>query len=297
MGGSLSVEDETGHGATFLLPRLLDADPVDWPVVRECILTCPDQCRMYCHGAEPSLLLRAIRRSAPVGVIELLDINDEDAKDQISPASETILHAAANDPELVRYFLKRCPEQASMSDDLGRLPLHRSTNVEAARRLIDVYPKALRHRSGKFGRLALHEALLQDRIDPDLVRTLSRESGLETRASGCVMSRDKRGRTPFRLLLDSLEREFVDEQWNVLHEWICRQWHTGPDLHVHIEHGGTKSLRMMEKALKAFPNQIVERDKFGRTPLHVAAFNGQCDADALEALIRENPRAPRMTGQ
>lgn len=294
MGGSQSLEEDVE--ANVLLPQLLETNAdVDWQLVRRCLRRSPEQACLYAHGVEPSMLLRAIQRSAPVDVVELLIDSDEDAKDQISASGETVLHSACNNSAIASLLLKRCPGQASTKDHLGRLPLHLCTNVDAAHLLIQAYPAALAVRSGEFGSLPLHCALAQERLDVDLLRALGDQS-LHLLRKGGVLARDKKGKTPLLQLLDRLESDLQDDLWNVLREWMARFCQGGLELHTHIEYGCCKSQRLMEKALESFPTEeIMRRDKWGRTPLHLAAINGECDADALETLIKANPKAPRMT--
>jgi ankyrin repeat protein len=68
------------------------------------------------------------------------------------------------------------------------------------------------------------------------------------------------------------------------------------ELHTLIEHACCHSQTLMDRALQDYADQASERDALGRTPLHIAAHIGSCcSTEALESLIRANPKAPRMT--
>ncbi len=293
MGGAQSI-DGNMEGNMQALPQLLESEEVDWTLVRECLHRSPEHALLYAHGIEPSMLSRAIKRSAPADVVELLIKCDEDAIHQLSDSGETILHASCNNGAAVRILLERHPDKASIKDCLGRLPLHLSKSPDAAKMLIEAFPQGLAQRSAQWGWLPLHHALSQDTVNPDLLRVLGDQDLYPIAAKG-ILSRDKKGSFPLKLLRDRLECNLVDDLWDVLQEWIFHLPRAGPQLHAHVEYGCCKTRSLMEKALQKFVGEAVERDLFGRTALHLAAINGQCDADALEALIRINPNAPRMT--
>jgi ankyrin repeat protein len=296
MGVSQSVVEEDAEGDLPLLPQLLEAENVDWDLVRRSLRHCPEQSCLYAHGVEPSMLLRAIKRSAPAAVVEMLieSDDDDDAKNQISATGESILHAACDSREVTSLVLKKCPQLASSRDYLGRLPLHLSTSVEAATLLIKAYPAALAARSGECGSLPLHYALAQEHLNADLLRVLADQT-LHPLRTGGILARNKHGVTPMKKLIDILELNLQDDLWNLLREWMGRLRRSEPELHKFIECGCCKSQQLMGKALETFSADISGRDEQQRTPLHVAAINGQCDADAFETLMKANPKAPRMT--
>lgn len=293
MGGSLSSEAHANRN-DLLLPQLLGTDQVDWTLVRQCLQQNPEQALLYAHGVEPSMLILAINRSAPADVVEMLMDCDDEAADQLSANGESILHVASSNTEATRVLLTRHPGKASVKDQVGQLPLHLATNEETARLLINSFPQGLAERSGKWGWLPLHYALSRDQLEPDLLRILGQHV-LRPRDSNIVLCRDKLGKTPLGMLVERLEMSYVDELWHVLREWLMRLPRSGPQLHTLIELNCCKTRPMMEKALEHFAHEVLERDRLGRTPLHVAAINGLCDADAFEVLIKANPKAPRMT--
>lgn len=295
MGGSQSAETrQVPVGNEMYLPQLLGADQVDWTLVRQCLEHNPEQALLYAHGVEPSMLSLAINRSAPADVLEMLMDSDDEAAHQLSGNGESILHVAGGNSEATRVLLARYPGKASVKDQVGQLPLHVATNEATAQLLINDFPQGLAARSGKWGWLPLHQALSREQLEPNLLRILGQQD-LCKREVDIVLCRDKHGKTPLQLLVARLELGFVDELWHVLQEWIMRLPRTGPQLHAHIELSCCKTRLLMEKALEYFSNDIFDRDCLGRTALHVAAINGQCDADAFEVLIRANPKAPRMT--
>jgi ankyrin repeat protein len=240
------------------------------------------------------MLILAINRSAPADVVEMIMDCDDEAADHLSANGESILHVACSNSEATRVLLARHPGKVSVKDHVGQLPLHVATNEVTAQLLIHLFPQGLVERSRKRGWLPLHHALSREQIEPDLLRILGNQD-LCPREVNIVLCRDKHGKTPLRMLLERLETSFVDELWHVLQEWIMRLPRSGPHLHAHIELSCCKTKLLMEKALEHFADEIFERDDMGRTPLHIAAINGQCDADAFEVLIRANPKAPRMT--
>lgn len=293
MGGSHSSESHP-HWNDQSLPQLLGADRVDWVLVKRCLQRNPEQALLYAHGVEPSMLIVAINRSAPADVVEILMDCDDEAADQVSANGQSILHVACSNSEASRVLLARHPGKASVKDQFGQLPLHLATNEVTAQLLINSFPQGQVERSGKWGWLPLHHALSREQVQPDLLRVLG-QLDRRSREVNMVLCRDKHGKTPLQMLVERLEIKFVDELWQVLQEWIMRLPRSGPQLHALIELSCCKTRPLMEKALEHFANEILERDHLGRTPLHVAAINGQCDADAFEVLIRANPKAPRMT--
>ena len=293
MGASQSSETQRQWNEPSL-PQLLGADQVDWTLVRQCLQNTPEQSLLYAHGVEQSMLILAINRSAPADVMEMLMDGDDEAADQLSAHGETILHVACRNSEATRVLLTRHPGKASVKDLFGQLPLHVATHEVTAQLLINIFPQGLAERSGKWGWLPLHHALSREQVEPGLLRILG-QNDLSPREVNIVLSRDKHGKTPLQMLVQRLEMTFVDELWDVLQEWIMRLPRSGPQLHTHIELSCCRTRPLMAKALEHFADEILERDRSGRTPLHVAAINGQCDADAFEVLIRANPKAPRMT--
>jgi len=111
--------------------QLIEVDPVDWEACIRSLEDCPEQALLYAHGGvEPSFLWRSIQRGAPENVIQRLLECDPDAIDQVSNrGGSTIIHLAAaipmTSPEVMKVLLQFRPHLAHVTDQLGRLPLHR----------------------------------------------------------------------------------------------------------------------------------------------------------------------------
>jgi ankyrin repeat protein len=290
MGSSQSTVEETDRPS---LSALVSAEPVDWDLVRQSLHEEPEQACLYAHGVEPSQLLVALNRSAPVDVVELLINSYEDALDHPSPNGDTVLHVACDDEGIVDLVLKKRTQMVQAKDFKGRLPLHLCSNYKAAKQLLKAFPQALSQRSHESGSLPLHHALSRESIDGQLLNVLV-ERTLRLPEGG-VLTRNKKGQTPLFLLVKRLEVEIVKDLWKVLLTWIRRLQPNSLEMHTLIEYGCCNSEHLMNHALKYFSKQACERDHLGRTPLHVAASIGYCSTEALDTLIRANPNAPRMT--
>jgi ankyrin repeat protein len=287
MGSSQSISIEQENRPT--MSSVLSTETVDWDLVCQILQDQPEQACLYAHGVEPSQLWVALTRSAPVEVVRLLVQAYEDALDQPSPTGETLLHLARNDEQTIDFLLQLRPTLAQVTDRKGRLPLHGCSNAAAAKRLIQAYPQGRYQRSHEFGSLPLHYAFKQEEtsLDAQLLQVL-----VEQRRS--ILSRNQRGQSPLQLLAQRLEQDRDEELWKVLLEWVRMLEPKAPELHTLIEYGCCTSERLMDRALQDFSLQAYERDTQGRTPLHIAALGG-CSSEALNSLLRANPKGPRMT--
>lgn len=295
MGNLFSTASATSEHLP-LLPSLLRDDVVNWDLVRRVLRENPEQARLYAHGVDNSLLFTAVVRSAPPDVVQSLMNSDEDAIDQVSSTGETLLHAASSSDSLVPLILSHRPGFAKSTDSKGRLPLHLTRSASAAKCLIKANPTGLLQRSGELGSLPLHHVLLHHEVQSDLLRLLVKEATPLIPNCG-ILARNKRGQTPLGLLVEHLERDLVDSLWDVLLDWLQKlpRAQEAPNLHTLIDCGCCNSHALMQKALQHFGDDVWARDKLGRTALHIASLNVQCGDKALDALIRANPRAPRMT--
>mmetsp|Transcript_1551 Transcript_1551/g.2120 ORF Transcript_1551/g.2120 Transcript_1551/m.2120 type:complete len:373 (-) Transcript_1551:672-1790(-) len=274
----------------------LSNETVNWETVRQIVREEPEQACIYAHGLEPSQLWVAVSRSGPTDVVQLIYEAYEDALDDTHPSGQTLLHLAVqqNEPEeIVEFILKHRPSMTQFQDQKGRLPLHLCTNAATAGKLIHVFREALYQRSKYSGSLPLHYALTRQQVmDTQFLQVLVPERRT-------ILSRNKKGHTPLQLLVEKLENDFNEDIWEVLLGWI--QILEPPDknsvqttmLHTLIEYGVCSSEHLMNRALQEFP-YAYKRDQRGRTPLHVAVST-DVNAQALEILLRANPKAPRMT--
>lgn len=293
MGNSTSQATESTLNQP-LLSELLRAEIVDWDLVRHCLKRNPEQAFLYAHGVEPSILLRAVRRSAPPDVVRSLVSIDDGALDLVTHDGQTLMHASSSQSAVVKILLELRPSQAKVRDGKGRLPLQTSRDPLSTQLLINAYPSGITKRSQKNGSLPLHEVFIENFAEPQLLSIYVKEAK-NYKKEGGILTRNKKGQTPLMLLIQLLENNFTQELWDVLLDWIQSLKQNLPDLHALIEFGCCRNSSLMSHAIMEFGDHASRRDDQGRTPLHVAAQNAQCTVDALKALLQANPQAPRMT--
>lgn len=299
-----------------------------WELICRRLQRHPEEAAAYCQTVDPSPLLRA-STSGPVAVIRAFLDAYEDAAFHADRHGVTPLQAAigkaGSSHEIVRLLLEANPGAASHADKTGKLPLHFvKGDASSAECLLEAHPSGAWAKDEE-GRLPLHyfcestgeqegnqeETRSQQASlpNPDIARVLLRAMKSST-TNNPILVKDRNGLTPLDLLYQSLatilkERQpddndsRLDTLWQVL--FILAQSAASTTPKFQIVHS-LVSLHcpalIMTEALRRFPQQAVERDAQGRTPLLIAVhlLDHESEGPAVICeLLSNNAAAARMT--
>eukprot|EP00797_Seminavis_robusta_P017351 Sro2599_g332280.2 (419) ;mRNA; r:9730-10986 len=279
------------------------------------------------NGQTP--LLQAVRRTAVAW-----STDNDDNEEEEDPAERIQKDAR----QIIQLLLEANPSAARHSDSTGAIPLHFArTDPVSARLLLDAFPQGVHQVDKERGRLPLHylcslsleketeennnnnneeeeEAPLRLALpNPKVAKLLA----TPTKTSNPVLATDNEGLRPLDMMYDGLvtlltkkNREEddafqIDTLWQVLTVLVQSVVITSPGKTFQMVHA-LVSLRcpaaIMAEALRRFPDQAVERDAQGRTPLLIAVAmlqqqpqHGGDMCKVICELLKCNKNAARMT--
>lgn len=201
-----------------------------------------------------------------------------------TPLACACTHASASNPN-APALLHRLIDSTRIikTDRAGMLPLHiavsNSATLENVVMLIDAYPQAIRKPDNN-GRLVLHAACTNPRVELDLLRMLiiADPNGLKTF--------DKYGSLPLHLAIQrklptNILLFLMDQQAGSVR---TREASTMMyPLHLACRSGCDKAV--LDKMVKIYPKAIEAVDKKGNTFFHVACMYRQLTVEYCESLL------------
>jgi ankyrin repeat protein len=291
---------------------------LSWEAVEERLKTNPEDCFDKDSFGVTALnhCIRKRHTDVPLPIIErIIEINPGAIilKDKMTGFNALHLAVDTDNLHVVKIILDKCTEAATGECKDGKLPIHFAKSEQVARLLIDQNPTGLGHIS-KSGHLPLFSACLNDHVPPEVIEIIIKEGSkfrigqqysneASCRSCGGVLVKDLYGDTPIKIIFrrilfvnTSIQDDMDNRLWGklcivlkytylALHGYpFCDESITIPKIHALIECGANP--KIVQYVIKRYPNEVIKRDEFGKTPLSIAASKVDTMPEIIEILLK-----------
>lgn len=291
---------------------------ISWEAIEERLKTNPQDCYEKDSFGVTALnhCIRKRHTDVPLSIIEkIIEINPGSIilKDKMTGFNALHLAVDTNNIHAVKIILDKYTDAVTKECKDGKLPIHFAKSEQVARMLIEQHPKGLGYISNS-GHLPLFSACLNDQVPSQVIEVLIQEgakfrigqqypNNLSCHSCGGVLVKDLYGDTPLKIMFrrilfgrNSLQDDIDDRLWEklcillkytylALHgQPVCEESIPIPMVHALIECGANP--KIVQYVIKRYPDEVVKRDKYGKTPLSIAASKVDVMPEMIDILLK-----------
>lgn len=275
---------------------------IDWELVASRAREAPQELRHRDAVRNHTALFLAIQRDAPPFVIKtFLQLYPEAARhvQRLGLAPLHLSVARGSPVEVVRYILEAWPEASSKPMSDGCVPLHFVRDIETARILLEVNPRAL-FITNNASYLPLHRIATAAYASAELLQLLIVTPGTLSERRHQLNARTVHGMTPLQAVCEMVERDILQGvpvcplKWDklvILARAADKCQQHGVDFNFCLLHAllrrANLPFRVIRYTIQTHPEQVSKVDNQGRSALCIAASRIETPSQTLGLLLKD----------